>query len=181
MDVDLVVLLVPGVHLPPVEGHVPVQSRTGGPGTGVAPGCRLRRPAADPHVPVDGLALARADAGATGRDQEVRPDVLPGKVVHGDLAGLAHEQDPTAVGDELAAEPDPHPARARLQLDTGVGDGFVHRVASSPGGHRGSHHVRMAIAPRRRSARTLRSSSGKSAPNCSSANEADTAPYPPPP
>src|SRR5262245_37041155 len=120
MHVDLVVLLVPGVHPRPLERHVSPEGVPLGRGVGMPPRGVFGQPVADPHRPANPRPLAGARSGMARGHETAGAHVLPREVVHGQVTGLSQEQDPLAVGDVLAGEADPDPARTRLELVTRV-------------------------------------------------------------
>ena len=122
MDEDLVVLLVPGVHLVPVQRHVAADVGTAGQRVGVAPHGVLGDPVADRHRPVGRVALERAVGPPAGRCQQVHADVGDGDVVDRQVLGLKQQQGPGGVDQRHTAEHGPDPPGGRLDPDAGGAD-----------------------------------------------------------
>ena len=119
MDEDLVVLLVPGVHLVPVQRQVAADVGAAGQRVGVAPDGVLGDPVADRHRPVGRVALERAVGPPAGRCQQVHADVGDGDVVDRQVLGLEQQQGSGGVHQRHTAEHGPDPPGGRLDPDAG--------------------------------------------------------------
>ena len=112
VDKDLVILLVPGVHLVPVESDVVPERLEAWPRIRVGPGCLLRPPLPCHDIEA-GSPVLRRPGRARGADMLAR-DVGLRKPVDGQPLRLEREQDVAGVGDRNAVEVHPHPAGRRL-------------------------------------------------------------------
>src|SRR5215212_7172839 len=102
MDEDLLVLLVPMIHLMPIECQVAGDRRAGVYRLRVTPHSVLGHAVADTHRTVSSFALEGAVSRVVALLQQVHADVLLREVVDGQEPRLVHQLHLLAVRDGLA-------------------------------------------------------------------------------
>ncbi len=121
MDEDLFVLLVPGVHPVPVDGHGALDLGDLLEGRLVAPDRVLRAPFAHDDVPIGGLALEGTEGPVVAGLEQIQAQVRAREVVDRHVAGLAQQPHLGRVGQGLAAEDGSHTFGTGLEIDTPAG------------------------------------------------------------
>lgn len=112
MHENLLVLLIPRVHLVPVKCQVSLDWRSAAQRLEVAPDCIVGRALTHSHRPVRGDSLIRTGCSSLRWLKQVHAYVVLWEVVRRQPLRLAHEHHAAAVGDGFAAEHHPYPARA---------------------------------------------------------------------
>ena len=124
MNVHLVVLLVPGFHLAPLESDMARQVGLAGRRVAECIGCVFGAGLSHPDVPELSFAPPPAIGLAIARLQQIRANVAFREIIDWNSPRLRQEHHRLAVGYHLFVEQHPHPPWAGDELTMPIRHGF---------------------------------------------------------